>query len=525
MNYYFGEEGITLEEAAVKYKLPKAYIKELIEKKYIHATDLTKYGEQGIMIDLESQQRLRVLSDHPEYKQKVLDFNPSSYYDFCSEIIEYHPFHDFIDRYCWLIKLFYTDKQDIKKKKYKLDVLFQNFLIKNKFSLNKLTQTVTTPNGDDDKLIFHLQKGWYNELVRSVPLNENYLQIGTKVKGSVADATSVSWNITQTYYSIYEYTNSLDFLFRAEINTKEHRRSTNIFNTYVLDILKDDILFYPFFLSSSSKNNKAKKYPEHTKFSYANYPRDTSKNIQDVNKDVIKTLKSLSKETGKSVCLIDFLYEFRVWANYTGIQTITKLENGYLLDYLYKNLGTINFFVGGICELSAIAKLGQEEYLKVFNTFVEDYVLKQPHFEQNILLVPIFIRHRIYHHLGILTSIPSFLSSIYKDPVKLVMQESKNNKVKDSKKDEDGLLVKLSNMSIKEIAEFIIDDWSKSGKVPKAYLEPMLTIKTLEEMYYADKASSVVAYFISNASGWKGFNARVTKKYLKKMLTDYYKKQ
>ena len=86
-------------------------------------------------------------------------------------------------------------------------------------------------------------------------------------------------------------------------------------------------------------------------------------------------------------------------------------------------------------------------------------------------------------------------------------------------------MLKLSTMSIKEIAKFIINDWSKTDRVPKAYLEPMLTIETLDGMYYADTASSVVAYFLSSASGWKGFNARVTKKYLKKILTDHYKKK
>jgi hypothetical protein len=524
MNYYFGEESITLEEAVVKYKLSKTYIKKLIDNKYIHATDLTKYGGRGIMIDLESRQRLRMLSEHPEYKQKVLDFNPSSYYDFCPEIMEYHLFHDFIDRYCWLIKLFYIDKEDIKKKKYRLDVLFQNFLVKNNFSIEKLTETVAEGNGNNDKVVFHLQKGWYNELVRSIPLNESYLQIGTKVKGSVADATSVSWNITQTYYSIYEYTNSLDYLFSKTIDTKQHRKPTNIFNNSVLNKLKKDVLFYPF--SLSSKNVGPRKYPKHMDFGYASYPRDTSKNIQDVNKDVIKALKLLSKENkGRPVCLVDFLYEFRVWANYTGMQTITKLENGYLLDYLYKNLGILNFFVGGMSELSALAKLGEKEYLKVFNTFVDDYVLKQPHFEENLLLVPIFIRHRIYYHLGILTSIPPFLSSIYKDPVKLVVPDIKKDKTKDNKENETKMMVKLSKMSIKEIAKFIIDDWGKTSKVPRHYLEPMLEIETLDEMYYADTAYSVVAYFVSSASGWKGFNARVTKKYLKELLEKHSKRK
>lgn len=521
MSNFFGEESITLEKAIKKYRLSKTFILKLIKSKYIYATDLTNYGG-GIMIDWEGQQRLRVLSEHPEYKKKVLDFNPSSYYDYCPEIIEYHPFHDFIDRYCWLIKLFYADKEDIKKRKYRLDTLFQNFLIKSNFSLDKLSQIIGN-GGNNERLIFHLQKGWYNELVRSIPLSENYLQIGTKARGSIADATSVSWNITQTYYSIYEYINSLDFLFFEQLNTTQHRKPTNIFNNSVLNKLKKGILFYPFFLSS--KNTKSKKYPKHTDFVYAKYPRDSSKNIQDVNKDVVKALKSISKANkGSPVSLVDFLYDFRVWANYTGMQTITKLENGYLLEYLYKNLGILNFFIGGISELSAIAKLGEKEYLKVFNTFVEDYVLKQSHFEKNILLIPIFIRHRIYNHLGIISTNLSFLSSVYKDPVKLITPVSKNKVITKNKSGEIiGLVDKLSKMSIKDIAQFIIDDWSKTDKVPKNYLEPMLKIKTLNEMYGADTAYSVVVYFLSNASRWKGFNAKVTKQYLKTLLEEYRK--
>ena len=206
------------------------------------------------------------------------------------------------------------------------------------------------------------------------------------------------------------------------------------------------------------------------------------------------------------------------------MQTITKLENGYLLEYLYKNLGILNFFIGGISELSAIAKLGEKEYLKVFNTFVEDYVLKQSHFEKNILLIPIFIRHRIYNHLGIISTNLSFLSSVYKDPVKLITPVSKNKVITKNKSGEIiGLVDKLSKMSIKDIAQFIIDDWSKTDKVPKNYLEPMLKIKTLNEMYGADTAYSVVVYFLSNASRWKGFNAKVTKQYLKTLLEEYRK--
>ena len=129
---YFGEESITIEEAAKRYKLSRKYIEKLIAGSYIHASDLTKQGF-GILISFENQKKLKILAEHPEYRDKILDFNPSYYYDYCTELIEYHPFHDFIDRYCWLIKLFYAEKEEIKKKKYRLDVIFQRFIINNNF--------------------------------------------------------------------------------------------------------------------------------------------------------------------------------------------------------------------------------------------------------------------------------------------------------------------------------------------------------------------------------------------------------
>jgi hypothetical protein len=87
--------------------------------------------------------------------------------------------------------------------------------------------------------------------------------------------------------------------------------------------------------------------------------------------------------------------------------------------------------------------------------------------------------------------------------------------------DHEPVVAKLSVMSIKEIAQFIIEDWSKQGPVPKTYLEPMLEIETLDEMYGADTATSVVAYFLSSASRWKGDIARVTKKHLENLLKQH----
>lgn len=67
------------------------------------------------------------------------------------------------------------------------------------------------------------------------------------------------------------------------------------------------------------------------------------------------------------------------------------------------------------------------------------------------------------------------------------------------------------------IAEEILKDWKKPyfGAVP--YLEAMLSLNTMSDMYFMDNADSVVIYFLGNAQTWKGDTARRVKAELKKM--------
>lgn len=71
---------------------------------------------------------------------------------------------------------------------------------------------------------------------------------------------------------------------------------------------------------------------------------------------------------------------------------------------------------------------------------------------------------------------------------------------------------------IHQIAEEIRKDWQKPyfGAVP--YLQAMLTIDSIKDDYYADSAKSVVLYFLSNATTWRGAKAREIKAELKAML-------
>jgi hypothetical protein len=75
-----------------------------------------------------------------------------------------------------------------------------------------------------------------------------------------------------------------------------------------------------------------------------------------------------------------------------------------------------------------------------------------------------------------------------------------------------------------QIASEIRKNWKKEisgsslyfGAVP--YLDAMSTLDKISDNYGLDSGRSIVAYFLSNASTWKGDKAREIKKELNAML-------
>ena len=71
---------------------------------------------------------------------------------------------------------------------------------------------------------------------------------------------------------------------------------------------------------------------------------------------------------------------------------------------------------------------------------------------------------------------------------------------------------------IREIAHEILFDWKKVSPYAKPYLDAMHSLSGINDLYYADSARSVVAYFLSNAAGWRGETAKRIKQELNMML-------
>jgi hypothetical protein len=71
---------------------------------------------------------------------------------------------------------------------------------------------------------------------------------------------------------------------------------------------------------------------------------------------------------------------------------------------------------------------------------------------------------------------------------------------------------------INEIAAEIRKDWKSVSYTARPYLDAMDSLKSPRDSFFLDSASSVVAYFLSNAQSWRGDTARRVKKELKDMF-------
>lgn len=76
----------------------------------------------------------------------------------------------------------------------------------------------------------------------------------------------------------------------------------------------------------------------------------------------------------------------------------------------------------------------------------------------------------------------------------------------------------MEHRALSTIAADIRQHWPKVyfGAVP--YLDAMRSLTRITDNYYADDARSVVLYFLSNATTWRGEDARRIKAELKALL-------
>ena len=77
------------------------------------------------------------------------------------------------------------------------------------------------------------------------------------------------------------------------------------------------------------------------------------------------------------------------------------------------------------------------------------------------------------------------------------------------------LTMNLENKSIAEISAIIRKDWQKVNYAAKPYLAAMESMQSVAHSFGYDSGKSIVLYFLSNASAWRGEIAKAVKLELK----------
>lgn len=335
------------------------------------------------------------------------------------DFLDYLFFHNVLDKLCWVIKLHYSDQNTVKKKRYRLDTLFQRFVVSNKIRSEKVLKCLSEKQ-DEEKIVFHLMKGWHNELVRSDPLHSDSLCIGTSINrwDGPGSGGMVGWNIIQSYYAFFEFVCCLGVLADPLLDTRGHKKVSRYFNNQLSGLGSGRFLFYPFTLNSCSSSDGFPVHPAFCQYQYASYPRRLGCNIFEIEEELPKAYKLLNADSVTS--FVDLLYELRLWANYTGMQSLLKLYDGGYVQFLMRNLATIIYFTAGMAEVVAIFSLGEVKYLEALKYFSVNYIDKHKRFAQNKYLILPYIRLRSYKHLGLINSPIDFIMPSNGDPVEFI---------------------------------------------------------------------------------------------------------
>lgn len=81
-----------------------------------------------------------------------------------------------------------------------------------------------------------------------------------------------------------------------------------------------------------------------------------------------------------------------------------------------------------------------------------------------------------------------------------------------------GRPVDYSKMTLSQLANEIRKDWRSVNFGAKPYLDAMRSLDSINDKFYEDSGRSIVAYFLSNATTWRGVVAKAIKLELNKRL-------
>jgi excisionase family DNA binding protein len=330
------------------------------------------------------------------------------------ELEEYSEWHELLDEICWLIKICYSPREDIKRKRFRADRLFVNYLSSNKITLGKVKRVFSSNTNPGHKPITNdIKRGWYNELSYLVPLKTSTLGMSfndidlNKTDSNVRFAFP-SWRITSAYYSIYFYLRAITIQKQDGFRLQEHSATISTFKNNLFQPLADTLWKFPFDISFIPKTRVYKKdllieRLLHTRFGYSNHPRPPHRTPNQIYNHIYKTFRKKSKLKAKSIryMIFDYLHDFRVWANYLDIDNLLSLWGSGYKSFIDQNLSLFLFFIGGMVEICYLSVFSEKEYLKQLQSFYDLFATNNPELESEFIKTSIYQRLLIYNGLGL----------------------------------------------------------------------------------------------------------------------------
>lgn len=332
---------------------------------------------------------------------------------------DYHRFHKTLNDFTWLLKAYFTPRPLLKQGHFRLDHLLQHYLrevptiekIGKAFAGKGALSTTQARTASES-----LKKVWYNELAFAspalgVPLMLDKRGVGMNLGSSADRLAFPSWRITQAYYVSYHAGRALADLCGLSYRPEEHHAPMRAFKNSGFGPAARTVLRFPFNLALRSQKARFADLrilegKPHLKFQYASHPRPPNHSFSETGQSVLDALHDARRErwsaasAGEPFLLTDFLYQFRVWANYVDVENIVALKSGGFRAYLDLDLHTINFFLSAVVELVALARLGASRVILLAEEFHHDFVKGDEKLWNSTGLHPLNVRLRIYEHAG-----------------------------------------------------------------------------------------------------------------------------
>ena len=378
--------------------------------RWIHIGKLiaVKLG-QGYDIPLDENRELLLALLKKKHSKPETAWTPN-------EIVDYSEWHELIDEICWLIKICYSSTNDIKRKLFRMDRLFVNYLTYHKVTFNKVKQLfISNTRPNFRRVTDDLKRGWYNELSYSFPLRKSTLglsftDISINKQVSGIRFAFPSWRITSAYYSVYFYLRAIAIQKQSDFRIQEHNASIQSFKNNVLQPLTRVLWKFPFdIVYTPNKPIYRRKLLiesiKHTGYRYCNHPRPPYRNVKHIFERVYRAYRIKAKTRGKkgSYMLFDYLHDFRIWANYLDIDNLMCLWGPGYKTFIDQNLSMLIFFIGGISEICYLSVFGEAHYLEQLQSLYDTFITNNPELENDFSNSPVYQRHLIYNQMRLIT--------------------------------------------------------------------------------------------------------------------------